>query len=200
MFAGGRNFTLLPVNQLKVMSSLLSTSRMPSMACTRHWALSWSAMQHLQVGVFNVFNVVTTTSDANYPISDMWLIKSFWIWHCLLSEILVFLLALSDLRWCPSSLNVPHLSNTSPNSSSLSSTGCMMESFPCERKTLETMKELQGNFMCWKSSKGYSPYASLCPYYRQVCMKPFSLKTQEVDCCLMGFFSAHDNHGLHNFD
>ncbi|XP_037546982.1 von Willebrand factor A domain-containing protein 2 [Nematolebias whitei] len=44
--------------------------------------------------------------------------------------------------------------------------GCMMESFPCERKTLETVKELQGNFMCWKSSKGYSPYASLCPYYR----------------------------------
>ncbi|XP_013863041.1 von Willebrand factor A domain-containing protein 2 [Austrofundulus limnaeus] len=43
--------------------------------------------------------------------------------------------------------------------------GCLMESFPCERKTLETVKELQGNFMCWKSSKGYSPYSSLCPYY-----------------------------------
>ncbi|XP_061564976.1 von Willebrand factor A domain-containing protein 2 [Cololabis saira] len=44
--------------------------------------------------------------------------------------------------------------------------GCHMESFPCERKTLETEKQLQGNFMCWKGSKGYSPYTSLCPYYR----------------------------------
>lgn len=49
-----------------------------------------------------------------------------------------------------------------------SSAGCQIESFPCERKTLETVKELQGNFMCWKGSKGYSPYTSLCPYYRQV--------------------------------
>ncbi|XP_042364053.1 von Willebrand factor A domain-containing protein 2 [Plectropomus leopardus] len=44
--------------------------------------------------------------------------------------------------------------------------GCQMESFPCERKTLETVKELQGNYMCWKGSKGYSPHTSLCPYYR----------------------------------
>ncbi|XP_069547811.1 von Willebrand factor A domain-containing protein 2 [Brachyistius frenatus] len=44
--------------------------------------------------------------------------------------------------------------------------GCQVESFPCERKTLETVKELQGNFMCWKGAKGYSPYTSLCPYYR----------------------------------
>lgn len=44
--------------------------------------------------------------------------------------------------------------------------GCQVESFPCERKTLETVKELQGNYMCWKGSKGYSPYTSLCPYYR----------------------------------
>ncbi|XP_049418961.1 von Willebrand factor A domain-containing protein 2 [Epinephelus fuscoguttatus] len=44
--------------------------------------------------------------------------------------------------------------------------GCQMESFPCERKTLETVKELQGNYMCWKGSKGYSTYTSLCPYYR----------------------------------
>nr|XP_046232628.1 von Willebrand factor A domain-containing protein 2 isoform X3 [Scatophagus argus] len=44
--------------------------------------------------------------------------------------------------------------------------GCQVESFPCERKTLETVKELQGNFMCWKGSKGYSPYMSLCPHYR----------------------------------
>ncbi|KAM6896990.1 von Willebrand factor A domain-containing protein 2 [Xenentodon cancila] len=44
--------------------------------------------------------------------------------------------------------------------------GCQMESFPCERKTIETVKQLQGNFMCWKGSKGHSPYTSLCPYYR----------------------------------
>ncbi|XP_029311865.1 von Willebrand factor A domain-containing protein 2 [Cottoperca gobio] len=44
--------------------------------------------------------------------------------------------------------------------------GCQVELFPCERKTLETVKELQGNYMCWKGSKGYSPYTSLCPYYR----------------------------------
>ncbi|KAK9530367.1 hypothetical protein VZT92_011872 [Zoarces viviparus] len=44
--------------------------------------------------------------------------------------------------------------------------GCQEELFPCERKTLETVKELQGNYMCWKGSKGYSPYTSLCPYYR----------------------------------
>ncbi|XP_067100828.1 von Willebrand factor A domain-containing protein 2 [Osmerus mordax] len=44
--------------------------------------------------------------------------------------------------------------------------GCQTETLPCERKTLETVKELQGNFMCWKGSKGYSPYTSLCPFYR----------------------------------
>ncbi|KAK5850882.1 hypothetical protein PBY51_001720 [Eleginops maclovinus] len=44
--------------------------------------------------------------------------------------------------------------------------GCHVEVFPCERKTLETVKELQGNYMCWKGSKGYSTYTSLCPYYR----------------------------------
>uniref|UniRef100_H3C0X8 von Willebrand factor A domain containing 2 n=1 Tax=Tetraodon nigroviridis TaxID=99883 RepID=H3C0X8_TETNG len=44
--------------------------------------------------------------------------------------------------------------------------GCHMRSFPCERKTLETVKELLGNFMCWKGTKGYSPYTSLCPHYR----------------------------------
>ncbi|KAK7919576.1 hypothetical protein WMY93_010860 [Mugilogobius chulae] len=43
--------------------------------------------------------------------------------------------------------------------------GCHVESFPCERKTLETVKTLQGNFMCWKGSKGFSPYTSLCPFY-----------------------------------
>lgn len=44
--------------------------------------------------------------------------------------------------------------------------GCKVESYPCVQKTLETVRELQGNFMCWKGSKGYSPYTSLCPHYR----------------------------------
>uniref|UniRef100_W5N2C8 von Willebrand factor A domain-containing protein 2 n=1 Tax=Lepisosteus oculatus TaxID=7918 RepID=W5N2C8_LEPOC len=44
--------------------------------------------------------------------------------------------------------------------------GCKIESQLCERKTLETVKEFQGNFMCWKGSKGYSPSTSMCPYYR----------------------------------
>ncbi|KTG35083.1 hypothetical protein cypCar_00018882 [Cyprinus carpio] len=44
--------------------------------------------------------------------------------------------------------------------------GCKVESYPCVQKTLETVKELQGNFMCWKGSKGYLPYTSLCPHYR----------------------------------
>ncbi|KAI4872809.1 hypothetical protein NFI96_016136, partial [Prochilodus magdalenae] len=64
---------------------------------------------------------------------------------------------------------------TSLSSSSSSSSickavpsGCTVESYSCVRKTLETVKQLQGNFMCWKGSKGYSPYTSLCPYYRQV--------------------------------
>uniref|UniRef100_A0AAV2LGR2 von Willebrand factor A domain-containing protein 2 n=1 Tax=Knipowitschia caucasica TaxID=637954 RepID=A0AAV2LGR2_KNICA len=43
--------------------------------------------------------------------------------------------------------------------------GCHVESFPCERKTLETVKTLQGKFMCWKGSKGFSVSTSLCPFY-----------------------------------
>ncbi|XP_057682874.1 von Willebrand factor A domain-containing protein 2 [Corythoichthys intestinalis] len=43
--------------------------------------------------------------------------------------------------------------------------GCQVEAFPCERKTLETVKELQGNFMCWKGSNGFFPQTSVCPYY-----------------------------------
>ncbi|KAI1887214.1 hypothetical protein AGOR_G00203860 [Albula goreensis] len=45
-------------------------------------------------------------------------------------------------------------------------TGCRIDPFPCARKTLEMVKELQGNFMCWKGSRGYAPATSLCPYYR----------------------------------
>ncbi|NXI56680.1 VWA2 protein, partial [Chloroceryle aenea] len=45
--------------------------------------------------------------------------------------------------------------------------GCKVESHPCERRTLETVKELAGNYVCWKGSK--QPNAvqpSLCPFYR----------------------------------
>ncbi|NXF93472.1 VWA2 protein, partial [Eubucco bourcierii] len=45
--------------------------------------------------------------------------------------------------------------------------GCKVESHPCERRTLETVKELAGNYACWKGSK--QPNAvqtSLCPFYR----------------------------------
>uniref|UniRef100_A0A672V3L5 von Willebrand factor A domain containing 2 n=1 Tax=Strigops habroptila TaxID=2489341 RepID=A0A672V3L5_STRHB len=31
--------------------------------------------------------------------------------------------------------------------------GCRVESHPCERSTLETVKELAGNYVCWKGSK-----------------------------------------------
>ncbi|XP_006036001.1 von Willebrand factor A domain-containing protein 2 isoform X2 [Alligator sinensis] len=46
------------------------------------------------------------------------------------------------------------------------SPGCKIESHPCERKTLETVKELAGNYMCWKGSKRQNAvHASLCPFY-----------------------------------
>ncbi|XP_030195809.1 von Willebrand factor A domain-containing protein 2 isoform X2 [Gadus morhua] len=45
-------------------------------------------------------------------------------------------------------------------------TGCQERSYPCERKTLEKVKELHGNFMCWKGGMGASTYTSLCPHYK----------------------------------
>uniref|UniRef100_A0A8C8RMP4 von Willebrand factor A domain-containing protein 2 n=1 Tax=Pelusios castaneus TaxID=367368 RepID=A0A8C8RMP4_9SAUR len=45
--------------------------------------------------------------------------------------------------------------------------GCKIDSHPCERKTLETVKELAGNYMCWKGSKRQDVVQmSLCPFYR----------------------------------
>ncbi|NXK81623.1 VWA2 protein, partial [Amazona guildingii] len=45
--------------------------------------------------------------------------------------------------------------------------GCRVESHPCERSTLETVKELAGNYVCWKGSKQPNAVrASLCPFYR----------------------------------
>uniref|UniRef100_A0A8C6ZY46 von Willebrand factor A domain containing 2 n=1 Tax=Nothoprocta perdicaria TaxID=30464 RepID=A0A8C6ZY46_NOTPE len=44
---------------------------------------------------------------------------------------------------------------------------CKIESYPCERKTLETVKDLSGNFACWRGSKQQSAvHGSLCPFYR----------------------------------
>ncbi|XP_055502877.1 von Willebrand factor A domain-containing protein 2 isoform X1 [Leucoraja erinacea] len=43
---------------------------------------------------------------------------------------------------------------------------CKLESHVCQRKSLETVKEFKGNFMCWKGSYGYGgPISTLCPYY-----------------------------------
>ncbi|XP_041317260.1 von Willebrand factor A domain-containing protein 2 isoform X2 [Pyrgilauda ruficollis] len=45
--------------------------------------------------------------------------------------------------------------------------GCKVESHPCERRTLETVKELAGSYVCWKGSKQpNSVQASLCPFTR----------------------------------
>ncbi|NXN16664.1 VWA2 protein, partial [Indicator maculatus] len=45
--------------------------------------------------------------------------------------------------------------------------GCKVESHPCERRTLETVKELAGNYVCWKGSEQpKAVQASLCPFYR----------------------------------
>ncbi|XP_019411722.1 PREDICTED: von Willebrand factor A domain-containing protein 2 isoform X2 [Crocodylus porosus] len=55
---------------------------------------------------------------------------------------------------------------TSSTICSAVSPGCKIESHPCERKTLETVKELAGIHMCWKGSKRQNAvHASLCPFY-----------------------------------
>ncbi|KAM3834423.1 von Willebrand factor A domain-containing protein 2 [Vipera latastei] len=44
--------------------------------------------------------------------------------------------------------------------------GCRAESHPCERKTLEQVKELVGNYFCWKGSQSNNVVrVSLCPFY-----------------------------------
>ncbi|CAM5129810.1 unnamed protein product [Eretmochelys imbricata] len=55
---------------------------------------------------------------------------------------------------------------TSSTVCSAVSPGCKIESHPCERKTVETVKELAGNYMCWKGSKRPNAvHTSLCPFY-----------------------------------
>ncbi|XP_066477554.1 von Willebrand factor A domain-containing protein 2 [Tiliqua scincoides] len=44
--------------------------------------------------------------------------------------------------------------------------GCRAESHPCEQKTLKRVKELVGNYFCWKGSKSNNAVrTSLCPFY-----------------------------------
>ncbi|MEE6486772.1 hypothetical protein FKM82_014705 [Ascaphus truei] len=44
--------------------------------------------------------------------------------------------------------------------------GCRIQLYPCERRTLETVKELTGNYMCWKGSTSQSGvFAGHCPFY-----------------------------------
>ncbi|KAJ6669060.1 hypothetical protein lerEdw1_007869 [Lerista edwardsae] len=44
--------------------------------------------------------------------------------------------------------------------------GCRAESHPCERSTLKRVKELVGNYFCWKGSKSNNAvHTSLCPFY-----------------------------------
>ncbi|XP_072883911.1 von Willebrand factor A domain-containing protein 2 [Hemitrygon akajei] len=43
---------------------------------------------------------------------------------------------------------------------------CKLETHICLRKSLETVKEFKGNFMCWRGSYAYGgPFSTLCPYY-----------------------------------
>uniref|UniRef100_A0A8C2UF95 von Willebrand factor A domain containing 2 n=1 Tax=Coturnix japonica TaxID=93934 RepID=A0A8C2UF95_COTJA len=57
---------------------------------------------------------------------------------------------------------------------SVTTPGCKVESFPCERRTLETERELAGSYVCWKGSKQQNVlHASLCPFYR---LKRVSMK------------------------
>ncbi|RMC11367.1 hypothetical protein DUI87_11486 [Hirundo rustica rustica] len=57
--------------------------------------------------------------------------------------------------------------------------GCKVESHPCERRTLETVKEVAGNYVCWKGSKQPNAVqASLCPFISKAeprvrCGSPF---------------------------
>ncbi|XP_028990020.1 von Willebrand factor A domain-containing protein 2 isoform X2 [Betta splendens] len=73
--------------------------------------------------------------------------------------------------------------------------GCRAEPFACERRTLETVKELQGNFMCWKGSEGSAPYTSVCPHYRysrvyrrhpSVCQRTLCADPCDSQPCLNG--------------
>ncbi|KAM9326871.1 von Willebrand factor A domain-containing protein 2 [Gastrophryne carolinensis] len=58
-----------------------------------------------------------------------------------------------------SSLSNSSVCNTIP-------VGCSVQSYPCERRTLETVKELAGNYVCWRgSTTASSVFAGHCPFY-----------------------------------
>ncbi|XP_021565440.1 von Willebrand factor A domain-containing protein 2 [Carlito syrichta] len=43
---------------------------------------------------------------------------------------------------------------------------CRINAYPCEHKTLETVRELAGNTLCWRGSRRASAVlATLCPFY-----------------------------------
>ncbi|XP_042314425.1 von Willebrand factor A domain-containing protein 2 [Sceloporus undulatus] len=45
--------------------------------------------------------------------------------------------------------------------------GCTAEYHPCERRTVKRVKELVGNYLCWKGTKSNSAVqTSLCPFYK----------------------------------
>ncbi|KAK2488412.1 hypothetical protein MC885_011677 [Smutsia gigantea] len=51
----------------------------------------------------------------------------------------------------------------------LCATDCKVQPHPCERKTLETVRELAGNALCWRGSRGMDAVlAALCPFSRFV--------------------------------
>ncbi|KAM5125393.1 von Willebrand factor A domain-containing protein 2, partial [Mantella aurantiaca] len=44
--------------------------------------------------------------------------------------------------------------------------GCSVQSYPCERRTLETVKELSGNYVCWRGAAASSQvFTGRCPFY-----------------------------------
>lgn len=48
-------------------------------------------------------------------------------------------------------------------------TDCKVQPHPCEHKTLETVRELAGNALCWRGSRGTDGVlAALCPFSRFV--------------------------------
>jgi hypothetical protein len=50
-----------------------------------------------------------------------------------------------------------------------SDTDCRVEPHPCERRTLETVRELAGNALCWRGSRQADTVLALpCPFYRLV--------------------------------
>ncbi|KAG8517407.1 von Willebrand factor A domain-containing protein 2 [Galemys pyrenaicus] len=49
------------------------------------------------------------------------------------------------------------------------SPACRVQPHPCERKTLETIREHAGHTLCWRGSRGaYAVLTTLCPYSRSL--------------------------------